>query len=110
MDAYIYRAALYCEDDAKQITLDRYGMTLCSTAIAESINSEDTPQGPYADGGGKADSPQHCDACGVFLENPLTDDGREYVLDAVNRYDFDASGQPDVINAWREFYETDDIL
>jgi hypothetical protein len=38
-------------------------------------DSDDLPKGPYADGGGEADTPQHCDDCRRFLENPLTGDG-----------------------------------
>lgn len=34
----------------------------------------------HADGGGEADTPQHCANCGVPLENPLTSDGVHYVL------------------------------
>lgn len=36
----------------------------------------------YSDGGGEADCPQHCANCGVPLENPLTSDGVQYVLEA----------------------------
>ena len=38
-------------------------------------DSDDLPKGPYSNGGGEADTPQHCDGCGAFLENPLTGDG-----------------------------------
>ena len=48
-------------------------------------DSDDMPKGPYADGGGEADSPQHCDACGEFLENPLTGDGLIHIEDALRR-------------------------
>lgn len=74
MDAYIYESDLYCCD--------------CATSIQELLGdqccrSDDSyyPQGPYANGGGEADRPQHCASCGVFLENPLTDDGRAWVAD-----------------------------
>ena len=42
-------------------------------------DSDDYPKGPYADGGGEADSPQFCAHCNAFLRNPLTADGLEYV-------------------------------
>jgi len=48
-------------------------------------DSGDPPKGPYADGGGEADFPQHCDGCGQFLGNPLTGDGLIYVEDALRR-------------------------
>jgi hypothetical protein len=41
------------------------------------------PKGPYPDGVGEADTPQHCDGCGEFLENPQTGDGLIYVEDAI---------------------------
>jgi hypothetical protein len=98
MNAYIYRAALYCEECAMQIrhTL-RYQPR---EVVIDREDSESWPQGPYSDGGGEADSPQHCDSCGVFLENPLTDEGREYVREKVR----EATGRADVLNTWREFY------
>jgi hypothetical protein len=30
-------------------------------------DSDDLPKGPYAQGGGEADTPQHCEGCGQFL-------------------------------------------
>ena len=45
-------------------------------------DSDDFPKGPYPYGGGEADCPQHCDACGIFLENPLTEEGAAYVREA----------------------------
>lgn len=33
------------------------------------------------DGGGEGDVPTNCAGCGVFLENPLTQDGVKYVLE-----------------------------
>jgi len=35
---------------------------------------DNLPKGPCPDDGGEADTPQHCDTCGVFLGNPLTAD------------------------------------
>jgi hypothetical protein len=68
MDAYIYRGALLCEECA-----------IATGRVNEGEDSEQNPIGPYDDGGGEADSPQHCAQCFVFLENPLTDDGCAYV-------------------------------
>ena len=39
----------------------------------------------YSDGGGEADCPQHCCICDEPRENPLTDDGVEYVLEAIRQ-------------------------
>ena len=69
MKAYIYQAALLCEPCA----LDVQAMT------TPGPDSDDYPQGPFSDGGGEADSPQHCDLCGEFLQNPLTPEGVRYV-------------------------------
>ena len=91
MDAYIYRAALYCERDA-----DKIMATLTMPAEDVDYDSDRYPIGPSPYGGGESDTPQHCDACGVFLENDLTDDGRAYVRDAV--------GESDVLTIWRTFY------
>jgi hypothetical protein len=65
-------------------------------------DSGDWPKGPYADGGGEADHPQHCGSCGAFLRNALTGDGDEYVLSHI-------ADDPDCENAvtqqWREWYD-----
>src|SRR6516164_8054322 len=86
IDAYVYQAALLCRDCAVA-TMNEFelhnmfcGSTCGLAAWPHSWQESDYyPQGPYANGGGEADSPQHCDACGVFLENPLTPDGTRYV-------------------------------
>ena len=71
MNAYIYKAAIYCEDCGhtiqRQLLADGNGYVPSSWPN----DSELWPQGPYVDGGGEADSPTHCDRCLVFLENPL---------------------------------------
>ena len=98
--AYVYNAALYCEP----CTDENWIVTLEPDATASgAFGPLRMPQGPYPNGGGEADTPQHCDECGVFLRNPLTDDGREYVRDAIehiNDWDHDT----DTVNEWREFY------
>jgi hypothetical protein len=82
IDAYVYAADLFCEDCGRAI---QKGMKKTSD------NEDDYPQGPYPDGGGEADGPEHCgnhDRClnamefagtkvGVWLGNPLTTDGVE---------------------------------
>ncbi len=96
MNACIYRAALYCDPCAHRLGVWLGGGT-CS-------DSGHCAQGPYADGGGEADSPQHCDACGVFLENPLTSEGREYTKDLIHWFEAAGSGNAVVVNEWRTFY------
>lgn len=79
MDAYIYKAALYCEECAEQIIQGIFEKHGVDVGCRPPEDSEQWPQGPYANGGGESDSPEHCDCCGVFLENSLTSDGEEYV-------------------------------
>ena len=81
MNAYIYRAALYCEDCADKI---KRNLPIPPDVENESsFDSDEYPKGPYPDGGGEADYPQHCESCEVFLENPLTDDGYDYVINGI---------------------------
>jgi hypothetical protein len=89
MKAYIYQAALICSTCAEEVKRTR----------PEHDDSDRYPQGPYAEGGGESDCPQHCDLCHVFLENPLTDDGREYVKVTLEAYPAN-----DQLDLWREFY------
>lgn len=91
MEVYVYQAALYCDDCGEAIARE-----LAARGVEDSGDSDGFPQGPYPDGGGGADVPQHCDgaghclnavrfgeqAVGAFLENPLTDDGRRFVAEA----------------------------
>lgn len=81
MDVYIYAAALLCEDcgEAQRKHLDEAFAENGAAPGTDEDDSDRYPQGPYPDGGGEADSPQHCDQCGTFLENPLTGDGYAYL-------------------------------
>lgn len=99
---YVYQAALLCKDCAKAVMSD----TRCLSGLTE--DSDAWPQGPYGDGGGEADTPQHCDHCGVFLENPLTGDGYEYVAEAINSHIWYDRGSVPVLKQWGEFYRYDD--
>jgi hypothetical protein len=98
MNAYIYQGALLCEGCAEKVRQHKQETT---TWARFSDNEQIYPQGPDSDGGGKADSPQHCDHCGVFLENPLTSAGEEYVKET-------CQGPVSQLNAieleWRERY------
>jgi hypothetical protein len=125
-DAYMYQAALWCEDCTRGVILDNIGfqpngsiakadlstpdlLADCVRDRGRDPNNESTwdtdefPKGPYAAGGGEADTPQHCDGCKCFLENPLTGDGYEYVLAALQANDGDA----ETLKTWRDFYGSD---
>src|SRR5215468_673162 len=100
MNAYLYQAALYCEECAQSLRADLRAFT----GPLDREESDRWPIGPYADGGGEADCPQHCDHCLTFLENPLTTDGWTYVREAITeavcagRYDLVACTE------WAPFY------
>lgn len=72
--------------------------------VVNTGDSDEYPQGPYADGGGEADCPQHCDACGVFLENPLTDEGIDYVTQTVLADQRAGKKWSAALDCWAEFY------
>lgn len=97
MDAYVYRAALLCEDCAESV------MGSLPHDTVDQGDSDCWPQGPYSDGGGEADCPQHCDHCHAFLENSLTHDGIRYVEEKIEA----GEGNPAALAEWREFYQPD---
>lgn len=96
MDTYIFQADIYCDDCGRDI---QAGLEK-AVPLDERDDSDRYPQGPYGDGGGEADCPQHCGACRRFLENPLTGDGEEYVRTKLAMGD----GNQDVLNEWRAYY------
>jgi len=109
MQAYIYQADIYCEGCTHMIR----GGIIAGTCPGQvpndpddetTFDSDDWPKGPYPDGGGESDSPQHCDSCGAFLENPLTPDGLRAVAVAIEAHDRHGYGVASVINEWRNFY------
>jgi hypothetical protein len=103
MLAYIYQADIYCEDCAKDI------MLRTPDKRAEE-DSNAYPQGPYDNGGGEADCPQHCGSCGVFLENPLTGYGCEYVCEALGQITYDNAGNRPVLRTWAARYAGTDTM
>ncbi len=107
MDAYIYQADLYCEDCIIQIkgSLRDRELEPPNPENEHSFDSDDYPKGPYPNGGGEADSPQHCGSCGLFLENPLTMEGELYVENAVESCIYDRQGDPEIVNKWAVFYD-----
>lgn len=114
MKAYLFQAALLCEDcgdDVKAQTAPPEGVD--PNNPDESLyDSDDYPKGPYSDGGGEADTPQHCDHCRVFLDNSLTGDGETYVRDAFREYADTGRGSLEVLTEWRNAYDWvwDDFL
>lgn len=109
MDAYVFQAALLC-GGCGSATCDQLRPSIkelhpdFDEENESTFDSDYFPKGPYPDGGGEADTPQHCDHCGGFLENPLTPDGVAYTADAIRDFDQDGHGAADVIATWRDFY------
>ncbi len=104
MQAYVYQAALYCENCIKPIKTALHSVGVESSQDdATTYDSDDYPQGPDDDGGGEADSPQHCDGCRIFLENPLTDDGVQYVILQLF-LDVEMGRGSETVEQWRTFY------
>lgn len=113
MKAYVFQAALWCETctaaNVLQVPADMLGVAIARRRKAHGIpdgasDTDNVPDGPHADGGGESDSPQHCDACGVFLRNPLTTDGYEYVRDAIQEHNEHGRGTREVLATWHDFY------
>lgn len=103
MKVYVYKADFLCEDCGEEAI-----RKLAQEGKTDTGDSDSFPQGPYAAGGGEADAPHHCSnysncvndkgGNGVFLKNPLTSDGVDYV-----RY---AHGErpTDLTRMWMEYY------
>lgn len=112
--SYIYCADIYCEDCAKAIMarlLKESGKKLEDYEDGYTYDSDEFPKGPYEDE--ESDTPQHC-ACGSdcvnaitlsdgtkvgdWLENELTQDGVNYVKEAIEK-----GGE--VADLWAEWYK-----
>jgi hypothetical protein len=106
MEVYIYKAALYCAPCGTKICeeLRAVGKQPANVQDERTYDSDDYPKGPTPNGGGDADSPQHCDACNKFLENPLTSDGEEYLNNEV------ADAIAKVLRGTRETISADSAL
>jgi hypothetical protein len=116
MNAYIYRAALICEACALQFIKN-------NPSVENTGDSDSYPQGPHAQGGGEADSPQHCNMgneCvdsipsgnpdkfpnwGAFLENPLTSDGYRHVENVCRRNLNNGATGGVALEVWAPFYK-----
>jgi len=101
MDAYIYQADLYCASCTETIKKTLQSPT--NIDDENTFDSDDYPKGPYSDGGGESDCPQHCGQCNVFLENPLTDEGYEYVKQTLLKPIEDDS----ILATWFDYYGFD---
>lgn len=74
--AYIYQADVYCDDCGQAIKAK------CPKPnYPQPWDTDDYPASASEDE--PTDSPQHCGGCHVPLDNPLTDEGLLYVLEAI---------------------------
>ena len=80
---WIYQADLWCEDCIERIKAEARQPAHVDESDESTYDSDEWPKGPYSDGGGESDCPQNCAGCHRFLGNPLTSEGVEYVLEAL---------------------------
>ncbi len=110
---YMYQAACWCDDCGRDICerITAEGHAPADPNDEYSYDSDDYPK--YVGGSDESDSPQHCDATGdcinaieiepgwsigAWLENDLTTDGEDYVMEAIRE------GGP-VAELWAEWYD-----
>lgn len=105
MDVYIFQAALICEDCSQSVQGALVKPAHVDMDDESSYDSDEWPKGPYADGGGEADSPHHCDMCGVFLDNPLTPDGESYIWNLWEQFIKEGRGNVEVLKLWADAYD-----
>lgn len=129
MNAYIFNADILCEPCGDHIRREIEARAIDSfrerfpTAVIDvcdpddiaaclgfdpqdesAYDSEQYPKGPYGNGGGESDTPQHCGHCAVFLDNPLTDDGRQYVAEALVAFAIERRGNRATLYDWARAY------
>jgi len=99
MNAYIFQADVYCDKCAELIQAEiiRAGQAPQNTEDEDAFDSGEYPKGPYEDGGGEADCPQHCANCHVALLNPLTTVGVQYVIDSLED---SKRGDIEILRGW----------
>ena len=83
MRTYVYQAGLYCErcGEAIRAELTEAGKSPKNPNDETSYDSDSFPKGPYD--ASESDTPDYCERCRLFLENPLTCDGVRYVREAL---------------------------
>lgn len=101
---YIYRADIWCEKCAVAIAekLTQEGKAPADIINENTYDSDDFPKGPFFEE--ESDAPEHCAGCGIFLENPLTTDGREYMQGMVDQALASGRGEEPHIKEWMDFY------
>lgn len=97
MRVYVFQAELLCWQcgESKQDELR-------AESVIDYGDSDGFPQGPYE--ASESDTPDHCGACGCFLDNPLTADGLAYVQSALDEHGATGRGNREVLALWARRY------
>jgi len=117
-NSYVYQGNIYCEKCTRHLLAQ-----LNNKGVEDTGDSNDYPQGPYLNGGGEADSPQHCGngrecqrpielgsghLVGDWLENPLTNEGLQYIANQLaENFNSPHAMKRLVPNFWRLAYHDD---
>lgn len=101
---YIYCADVYCKECVTGLRKDAdYAHAMGDIPDYLMGDSNHYPQGPYDNE--ESDTPTHCGNCGMFLEQPLTQDGYQYVIEQLS-----ATGQyNEVEQQWYDYYGNDGV-
>ena len=97
VESYVFDANIYCGECAEAMGMLKPG--------AFDVDGNE-PSPILTENQATADSPQHCGDCHVFLENPLTDHGVDYVIQALQDYG-DERGDQETLSTWATFYADD---
>lgn len=105
-EVYIYQAATLCQECGVKVKaqLRDEGRAPENPDDEHTFDSDQYPKGPYPDGGGESDAPESCDLCHKFLENPLTQDGYNYLREMVSEAEAAGRGSEPHIQEWKAFY------
>lgn len=108
--AAIYQADIYCNECVEEIKKN-----LCTTGTVEKLedvgvdlndettyDSDDYPK--YYNPHEESDCPQHCADCKEFLENSLTNDGFDYVRNAIENDLYNGNFDSIACTVWAGFY------
>ena len=93
--SWAYDADLHCDDCARKAGMHVDGAV---------DGAGEAPSPVLTDEQARADTPQHCGTCGTFLENPLTDEGVAYVIEALDDHMYGGDRYA-VLQTWADFYE-----
>lgn len=107
MQHYIYQASIYCKSCGEELKkeLTEQGKAPENPGDFETFDSGDFPKGPFPRSMNESDSPEHCHDCGIFLENPLTDHGVDYVYRRIKGWS-EQKGEynKEIVKEWLDYY------